>query len=249
MSVTVAFTVFLCCEVSAFALMLGKGPNTCRRTRGSSGARSLVARNFLSGAGRSGSPRNPGGALGACLSVLALQALRGLSPGGMGRIAFTNGPLLATTVLFSVVTTLFTGMYPAWARCTSVSSYAVEGRLSGFWQRGRQAIRYLTGELMEIVPDPLVFEAEQARCSRDRHPNCFDDDDDQQYREHRRLARCIFHATNRNERSQSVCHRLALYKGRRDPGDAGNGYSQRAVGTRGWWILCPRTLIQSAATV
>jgi ABC-type lipoprotein release transport system permease subunit len=32
----------------------------------------------------------------------------------MGRIAYTNSLLLTATVLFAVVATLCTGMYPAW---------------------------------------------------------------------------------------------------------------------------------------
>jgi putative ABC transport system permease protein len=114
MSLAVAFTVCLCCVVSAFALMLGKvltraGEFGVRRAMGASSFaifyQALVEAAFVG---------ILGGALGACLSVLSLHALRGLSPGGMGRIAYTNGFLLAATVLFAFVATLCTGMYPAW---------------------------------------------------------------------------------------------------------------------------------------
>ncbi len=114
LSVAVTFTVFLCCVVSAFALMLGKvltraGEFGVRRAMGAS---SLAI--FCQTLAEASLVGVLGGALGACLSVLSLHALRGLSPGGMGRIAYTNYLLLSATVLFAFVATLFTGMYPAW---------------------------------------------------------------------------------------------------------------------------------------
>ncbi len=114
MSVAVAVTVFLCCEVSAFALMLGKALTRAGElgVRRALGASSLAI--FYQGLVEAALLGILGGALGACLSLLALHALRGLSPGGMGRIAYTNGSLLAATVLFAVVSTLCTGTYPAW---------------------------------------------------------------------------------------------------------------------------------------
>jgi putative ABC transport system permease protein len=114
MSVTVAFAVFVCCEVGAFALMLGKALTRAGElgVRRAMGASSLAI--FYQGLVEAALVGILGGTLGACLSVLSLHALRELSPGGMGRIAFTNGPLLAATVLFAIVATLCTGMYPAW---------------------------------------------------------------------------------------------------------------------------------------
>jgi putative ABC transport system permease protein len=114
LSVAVAFAFFLCCVVSAFALMLGKalarsGEFGVRRAMGAS---SLAI--FYQTLVEAALVGILGGALGTCLSALSLYALRGLFPVGMGRIAYTNGLLLTATVLFAVVATLCTGMYPAW---------------------------------------------------------------------------------------------------------------------------------------
>jgi putative ABC transport system permease protein len=113
LSLAVALTVFLCCVVSAFALMLGKvlargGEFGIRRAMGAS----LLAI-FYQTLVEAAIAGLLGGALGACLSVLSLHALRGLSPGAMGRIAYTNDLLLTATVLFAVLATLCTGIYPA----------------------------------------------------------------------------------------------------------------------------------------
>lgn len=114
MSVAVAFSVFLCCEVSALALMLGKALTRAGElgVRRALGASSLAI--FSQGLVEAALVGIMGGALGACLSVLSLHVLRSLSPGGMGRIAYTDVPLLAASVLFAVVATLCTGLYPAW---------------------------------------------------------------------------------------------------------------------------------------
>jgi putative ABC transport system permease protein len=127
MAVAVAFTVLMCCVVSACALMLGKfltlaGEFGVRRALG---ATSLAI--FCQALIEAALVGILGGALGACLSVLSLQGLRGLSPAGMGRIAYTNGPLLTATVMFSVLATLCAGIYPAW-RATRLS---VQTQLKG----------------------------------------------------------------------------------------------------------------------
>lgn len=120
MSVAVAFTFFLCCVVSALALMLGKAIARAGEfgVRRALGATSLAI--FYQALVEAALVGIFGGALGVCLSVLSLHALRGLFPGGMGRIAYTNSLLLSATVLFAVVATLCTGIYPAW-RATRLS--------------------------------------------------------------------------------------------------------------------------------
>lgn len=110
----VAASFFLCCLVGAVALMLAKafakaGEFAIRRTLGASLFAifaQTIAETAVVGAF--------GGALGLCLSLLALRTLRVLSPAGMGRLAHMNGTLLAATVLFALVATLGAGIYPAW---------------------------------------------------------------------------------------------------------------------------------------
>ncbi len=123
MSVAVAFTFFLCCVVSALALMLGKAIARAGEfgVRRALGATSLAI--FYQALVEAALVGLFGGALGVGFSVLSLHALRGLFPGGMGRIAYTNDLLLSATVLFAVVATLCTGVYPAW-RATRLSLHA-----------------------------------------------------------------------------------------------------------------------------
>jgi putative ABC transport system permease protein len=114
LSVIVAFGFLLVCLVSACGLMLAKdfarsAEFGVRRALGAS-SRHI----FVQAIVESGVIGLIGGALGLLLTLLALWALRGLFPFGMGRIAQLDGPLFLLTLALAVAATLLTGFYPAW---------------------------------------------------------------------------------------------------------------------------------------
>lgn len=114
LSLLVAFGFFIVCLVSALGLMLAKtfGRTSefgVRRALGASG-RDIFAQAIV----ESGVVGIVGGICGLGLAILALWAVRDLFPGGLGRIAQMDAPLLSGTVALALVATLIAGVYPAW---------------------------------------------------------------------------------------------------------------------------------------
>lgn len=114
LSVIVASGFFAVCLVSALGLMLAKafgrsGEFGVHRALGASGL-NLFSQALV----ESGLVGLLGGICGLALTLLCLDALRTLFPGGMGRIAQMDAPLFAVTVALAVAATVVVGLYPAW---------------------------------------------------------------------------------------------------------------------------------------
>lgn len=127
LSVIVASGFFAICLVSALGLMLAKafgraGEFGVRRALGASGA-DLFCQAIV----ESGVAGVLGGMGGAASALLCLRTIRQLFPGGMGRIAHMNEPLIGMTVALAVAATVIVGLYPAWRSMRVAPALQIKG--------------------------------------------------------------------------------------------------------------------------